>query len=419
MDLVHGTTHSCHHPKRHRIDKDAVRHNPALLHNTAQKKAARKKMLSGERPPECQYCWNIEDTPGDHLSDRFVKSMDPWSWPHLDEVLECGSEGDYTPQYLEVMFDNACNFACSYCLADISTSIKKEMKEHGPYKVGNATHRMADPAWATDFKRDENPFLNAFWKWLPEIWKNLKVLRVTGGEPFLSKHTFRLLDYCLENPNPNLALAFNSNLGIERERLERYQKLALQLKEARAVKSQELYVSIDSIGEHAEYIRRGLNYDQFVHNLELFLEDASFSRITLMCTFNLLSIPRFDRFIETVEELKKKYPHFVLDMSYLKEPEYLKASLATPELREVVFATNQRVQASSVFDEFEKNKVGRISHWLKVADEGEKEGALRSDFFSFVNEYDRRYGTSFLSSFKEMKDFYILCKKEKFLRAMS
>ncbi len=415
LDLVHGTTHSCHHPKRHSVSIDAVRQNPSALHNTPEKKQARQEMLAGKRPSECQYCWNIEDTPGEHLSDRFVKSMDPWSWPFLKEVLECGSEGDYTPQYLEVMFDNACNFACSYCLADISSSIYKEMKKHGPYKVENSTHRMMDPNWKGDFKREENPFVEAFWKWLPEIWTNLKVLRVTGGEPFLSKHTFRLLEYCLSHPNKELELAFNSNLGIDRERLERYQKLAQTIRENEAVKSQELYVSVDSIGEHAEYIRRGLDYDQFLHNLQIFLEDKSFYRITLMCTFNILSIPHFDQFMETVEELKSKYPHLVLDMSYLKEPHYLKASLATSEMREKVFLGNKRVQESTLFDEFEKNKVGRIAHWLKVADEGEKLSGLRGDFFSFVNEYDKRYGTSFLASFPELKDFYILCKKERFL----
>ena len=73
------------------------------------------------------------------------------------------------------------------------------------------------------------------------------------------------------------------------------------------------------------------------------------------------------------------------------------------------------MQESTLFDEFEKNKVGRIAHWLKVADEGEKLSGLRGDFFSFVNEYDKRYGTSFLASFPELKDFYILCKKERFL----
>lgn len=417
MDLVHGTTHSCHHPKRHPIDVNAVRQNPALLHNTPEKKKAREEMLEGTRPQECSYCWNIEDTPGDHISDRLVKSMDPWSWPHFADVLSCGSEGDYAPHYLEVMFDNACNFACSYCLGDISSSIKKEMLEHGPYKVANAGHRMPDPQWKRDFKRGENPFIEAFWQWLPQIWQSLQVLRVTGGEPFLSKHTFRLLEYCRENPQPNLALAFNSNLGVERERLEKYLDLAQDIFDKNCIKSQELYVSVDTVGAQAEYIRAGLDYNQFMHNLEIFLEKESLYRITLMCTFSLLSLPRFDEFIESLESLKKKYPKLVLDVSYLKEPEYLKASLATEDLKGPLYRANERVQASPFFDEFEKNKVGRIAHWLKATPTPKEELKLRGDFYSFVTEYDRRYKKDFLSTFPELREFFILSKKERFLNA--
>ncbi len=417
LDLVHGTTHSCHHPKRHPVDANAVRQNPAILHNTPEKKQARREMLRGDRPSECSYCWNIEDTPGEHISDRMVKSMDPWSWPHFDKVLTCGSEGDYAPHYLEVMFDNACNFACSYCLADISSSIKREMKKYGPYKVKNSGHRMPDPKWSRDYKVGENPFIDAFWKWLPQIWNKLQVLRVTGGEPFLSKHTFRLLEYCRENPQPELALAFNSNLGVERERLEKYLSLAEKIHDNNCIKSQELYVSVDTVGEQAEYIRQGLHFEQFLHNLEIFLEKESIHRITLMCTFSLLSLPRFDEFIELVRDLKKKYPKLILDVSYVKEPLYLKASLANEQLKKPLFRAHRIVQESELFDEFEKNKVGRIAHWLKASSIHEEDKNLRGDFYSFINEYDRRYGKSFLGVFPEMREFFIEAKKERFLNA--
>ena len=87
LDLVHGTTHSCHHPKRHLIDINLIQKKPSALHNTAYKKKIRGEMLAGLRPSECEYCWNIEDTPGTHYSDRVIKSSDPWSLPHFKEVL--------------------------------------------------------------------------------------------------------------------------------------------------------------------------------------------------------------------------------------------------------------------------------------------------------------------------------------------
>ena len=90
LHLQNGRTHSCHHPKTHHVPIEELRDNPSALHNTKFKKEQRKMMLEGERPAECQYCWNVEDLPGSHLSDRYNKSMDTeWAFPQ-----PC-----YTPRY--------------------------------------------------------------------------------------------------------------------------------------------------------------------------------------------------------------------------------------------------------------------------------------------------------------------------------
>ena len=62
LHLPTGLNNSCYHPPLHKMDKGEVMRDPAALHNTAFKKQQRKKMLEGQRPSECSYCWNIEDT---------------------------------------------------------------------------------------------------------------------------------------------------------------------------------------------------------------------------------------------------------------------------------------------------------------------------------------------------------------------
>lgn len=415
LDLLHGTNHSCHHPKRHAIDEAAVLTNPWALHNTAFKKEVREEMLRGIRPKECDYCWNIEDTPGEHYSDRIVKSLDPWSYPYFQDVLDCGSKGNYAPHYLEVMFDNACNFSCSYCLADISSSIKKEMQEFGPYPVQRSYHRMEDPEWKRSFKAKENPFVLAFWKWLPEIWDNLHVFRITGGEPLLSKHTYNVLNYCLDHPQKKLELAVNSNLGVERDRIERFLSLLKEINQKKAIKSFSLYASVDSVGAQAEYIREGLNYDTFLHNLQIFLESQTCEFITVMVTFSIFSLPKIDKLILEIEKLKKSFPNLILDMSYLREPEYLRANIGGSDLHGPMISALEIMDKSSVFDDFEKNKCRRIFNWLREeVDESERD-SLRADFFGFVNEYDKRYKKSFLNIFPELKEFFIECKRARFL----
>jgi hypothetical protein len=85
LQLQSGHNHSCHHPRTHKISEKEIERNPSALHNTRYKKLRRKEMLSGARPEECDYCWNVEDN-SDMLSDRVFKSEEPWSWEYFNEI---------------------------------------------------------------------------------------------------------------------------------------------------------------------------------------------------------------------------------------------------------------------------------------------------------------------------------------------
>jgi hypothetical protein len=63
----------------------------------------------------------------------------------------------------------------------------------------------------------DNPYVNAFWKWFPDMYSQLKQFRITGGEPLLNKNTFKVLDYIIENPNPNLTFSVNTNMNVPDE----------------------------------------------------------------------------------------------------------------------------------------------------------------------------------------------------------
>jgi organic radical activating enzyme len=421
IDLMHGTTHSCHHPERHSIPLDELKKDPSALHNTSFKMQQRKKMLEGERPSECEYCWKIEDSKGPESSDRFIKSLDDWAYPRLEEVTQHPWNQPIRPSYVELMLDNVCNFNCSYCFADISTSIAKEMKAHGPLKVKNNSHRLE-----RDSSRKtvgENPFLKAFWEWLPELLPTLKVLRLTGGEPLLSQHTAKIFDYIDQLSNKELTLAVNTNLNVPKNLIERFCQRVESLKAKDSLRSFELYTSVDTYGQQAEFIRNGLNYDQYIKNLEMMAERFPDEQIVLMCTYNILCIPQFDLFLEQVFELKRRFPKLVLDISYLKEPEYLRASLADENLIEKCFKdldlmrSLSRKERGAGYTEYEISKYERICHWVL---KGEQEKDLyyhRGDFSAFVRDYSKRIGRSFDEIFPQLKSFYQKCYKAEVLHS--
>ena len=226
LQLQNGHNHSCHHPRTHKISETEIARNPSALHNTRYKKLRRKEMLQGARPEECDYCWNVEDN-SDRFSDRIFKSGENWSYPYMDEIKNLDWRDDYNPRYVEVAFSNACNFKCSYCGPAFSTTWVEEIEKYGAYPT---LDNFNSPEWLLREDkfpipaREHNPYTEAFWKWWPDLYRDLHTFRITGGEPLMAKDTWKVLDYIIEHPNPNkeLKLAFNSNLGVPDNLIDKF-----------------------------------------------------------------------------------------------------------------------------------------------------------------------------------------------------
>jgi organic radical activating enzyme len=214
MHLTNGMTHSCYHPPTHKIPLEELDKNITALHNTEEKKEQRRQMLKGERPDGCSYCWNIEDTGA--RSDRVYRSGEYWAQESKEDIMDAGASGNINPRYVEVNFNQACNFKCSYCSPHLSTAWQEEIDEHGEYPTtaphNNIQSLSNKGLMPLKVSQDDNPYVTAFWKWWPEMYKTLRVFRMTGGEPLMDKNTFQVLDYVYENPNKDLELSITSNM---------------------------------------------------------------------------------------------------------------------------------------------------------------------------------------------------------------
>ena len=438
IHLATGQTHSCHHPATHHIPVEEIIANPSALHNTKFKKEQRKKMLEGKRPSECDYCWKAEDSPGHHYSDRVLKSADlVWGQPFLKSSAQMPWDADVTPAYVEVSFSNVCNFGCAYCSPDISSTIMQEAKRYGPVKLDGGRvdrdiikleqqGRMPIP------NREHNPYIEAFWAWWPTLYPKLKVFRITGGEPLLAKDTFKVLDWIIANPNPELDLAINSNLGVDEKLLNEFLEKANYIQENKLVKSLKIFTSCDTWGNQAEYIRTGLNYKQWYRTLwDITLRYPALS-ITVMVTFNLLSIPRFESFLRDMLALRQAPSVSInnsgmrgvgLDFPYLRHPRYLSSLLADPYMlvlldRTIQFmrhntATFQHVDYHDGFYPHEVENLQRVYNIASAEWQGSLDNQIsRRDFYLYITEHDRRNGTDFKTVFPEIGYFYDQCKRE-------
>ena len=264
--LQNGMNHSCHHPPTHKIPLEEVTHNHAALHNTRHKKQAMKQMLM-VKDPECDYCWRVEDMGDQYFSDRIYKSNTSWSKPYIFDVLEKGTD-DINPTYLEISFSNVCNLKCAYCSPDLSSKWYDEIKQHGAYPTStnfNGFEVLKDLKRMPIPHKDPNPYVDAFWKWWPEVYPSLHTLRLTGGEPLMSKDCWRVLDAIRAEPKENLTLSINTNLDVQESMIDRLIETLLDL--GPHVREVQIYTSGEATGSAAEYTRYGLNYDRWLQNV--------------------------------------------------------------------------------------------------------------------------------------------------------
>jgi hypothetical protein len=469
LHLTNGMTNSCYHPPLHKINVQEIGQNPSALHNTQQKKNERHMMLNGKRPEGCSYCWRIEDVGG--RSDRIYRSGEYWAQNARADIFNALDTGNINPRYVEVNFNQACNFKCMYCSPHLSTAWEEEVKHYGPYQIENpdgSTTRHNDTEYlARDglmplkVKQDENPYLQAFWQWWPELYRKLEVFRITGGEPLMDVNTFRVLDYIYEHPNAWLEMSITTNLCPPKPELfskfvEKVQKLEqIQIWEDRerwnpgsgnhwyvnmALKNFALFVSVDSVGAQAEYIRSGLDFGLMESNTHEFLSQTANTTMTFINTFNALSVPGAQRFMEFILGLRQKYsrdaqgikripihdPHNThpdyelhphqriwFDVPLLRNPNWQCIQLLGPEHEHWLASAIEFMRANPErgdfvgFYDFEIDKMERnLAIMREKRFVGDELVLNRKNFVKFFSEYDQRKNLNFSETFPELHSDY-------------
>ena len=422
LHLTTGHTNSCYHPPLHRIDANELQDNPSALHNTIHKKNQRARMLGGEKPEECSYCWRVEAT--GNLSDRHYRSGEPWAAEKFSEILvQDPLTWNPNPSYVEVNFNSACNLSCSYCSPQFSSSWMKEINDLGAYPTSNSHNSSA--YFRGDRKpipnRENNPYVDAFWRWWPELYPNLKHFRMTGGEPLMDRNTYRVFDFVIENPKKDLHLNVTSNFSQDEYVFDKYLTYVKHMCGNHVLENFMQFVSIDGYGERAEYARHGLDFKLMQRNVERFLEEVpSRNSVTFIITMNALNITSLQELMEWILQLRAKYSktyqRIWFDTPILREPAWQCIDILPQSyawfLQNIVGWMQPQIETVATrfngFKDYEIAKLQRVVDWMHEHHREDKIAA--ADFYRFFSEHDARRKTNFLETFPEMSDWYNNCK---------
>lgn len=419
LHLPTGLNNSCYHPPLHKIPVSSLKRDPSTLHNTDYKKLQRQLMLDGQKPAECSYCWSAENN--NQLSDRFYRSGEPWAFKDYDKIVNSSGDESFNPSYVEVNFNHGCNLKCSYCSPQFSSTWMQEVDKEGGYPTAS-NHNS--PEYFSGDRRPipashPNPYVDAFWEWWPTLYPELDHFRMTGGEPLMDKNTYKVFDYVLANPSPKLHLDVTSNFSVEPVLFDKYMSYVKRLCNRETLEHFMQYVSIDSVGAQAEYIRYGLNYERMLSNVHRYLsENEQCNSLTFIITMNNLSILGIKDLLSVILSLRKQYSKTYqrvwFDTPLLRKPDWQSIQILPREYSDQLekvadwMEENQCTESSPYygFEDYHIQRMRRNVDWMREKLPESVVAGHRADFYRFFNEHDRRRNTNFLATFPEMTSWW-------------
>jgi len=348
------------------------------IYHSDYMKNLRQEFLDGNKPETCQRCWD-EEAAG--RTSKRVNSQLRLN-QHYNKIDFYNTDPDQL-WFLDLKLGNICNLKCRICGSWSSSKWAKEevayvdkiWKDDPNYrrKEHLAFTYLKDGAWPRES--------NDFWSNLKTLLPNIKYFEFTGGEPFLIKQHFDLLEYAVEKGySENIEIHYNTNGTQFPESAELWNKF----------KHVEIAFSIDNTEQRFEYERYGAKWDQVQDNIKKFSEMRSQKISTQLCwTANVQNVYYLPEICDWI--LTQQFDYLFFNM--LHDPWHMCIARMTDKARQLVInrLTNHN------FDPRHKIEVMRI---VKFIEQGE--GSDGVEFLRQMKQTDDYREQSFIDTHQEI-----------------
>ena len=246
----------------------------------------RQRMLSGDRLPECQKC----DYDEEHAGKSVVSYRSHFNntYPKTDGLRS-----------LEISTSNICNFKCITCDEEFSN-------QFGETNI----NELPDP----------------------KIYEKLESLKLLGGEPFLDKRNKTILQ---QVPRKDCELHVVTNGSIFPD--DYTVGLLNQFK------ATSISISIDGIGDKAEFVRPGTKWSRVERNYKKWalLRDKPRFSVHPHYVVHSLNAPYFEEFLEWCD-----LPFHLLSWDFLVSPKHLNISYLPDKIKTYILDRNPTLRDS-------------------------------------------------------------------------
>ena len=217
----------------------------------------RKKLMAGEKIPQCDVC-----------NDSLLSNSTYRQWftgflfnDKIDQCFEETDENGYTtmePISFDYRVSNLCNFKCRMCGEQLSSTWETEKRKHNLWTPEQQPFMVPENKKIIE-KFQKEVVEEEFWEYIKS--GTVEELYWVGGEPLMYDIHWKSMDRLQSDNNLHkVHLRYNSNLS--RVRYKDYY-LYDWLPQA---KDWTMCASIDGTGPIGEFIRTGLNWEEWDRN---------------------------------------------------------------------------------------------------------------------------------------------------------
>jgi radical SAM protein with 4Fe4S-binding SPASM domain len=269
----------------------------------------RSDMLNETPHAACTRCYEQEES-------GFFSGRRSANKHHGHHVKKLGAN-PFEMTYWDIRFSNLCNLSCRSCGHIFSSSWYKDQAQ------------LAGGDWA-----EKHTVLNYAGRTETDMWEQLvphldhvEQIYFAGGEPLMMAEHYNILDELERRGRFDVRLIYNTNFTHTRL------KDRTVFDYWRKFKSVAVGASLDAMGPHAEYIRRGTDWSIVERNREQMLEicpNVDFYISPTLSIMNALHLPDFHRawvdrgFIRPQD----------LNVNILQDPRHLRIDIAPDQYKQ-------------------------------------------------------------------------------------
>jgi hypothetical protein len=225
-------------------------------------------MMAGETLPECDVC-NSKLLNTDVYRSYFNRLFAHKYEHAMANTKEDGST-TVKPVSWDYRFSNLCNFKCRTCGDMLSSSWESEQRANNMINWANPKNNWMIPVVREEISRFQDTQIEAeFAQAVAE--HRVEEIYWVGGEPLIFEQHWRYMKQIVDQGDGQRVYArYNTNLSrVDYQGVNLYHDILGHLRDW------QICASLDGTGATGEYIRTGLNYQQWRQNFAMGLDIAT------------------------------------------------------------------------------------------------------------------------------------------------